>query len=137
MIAASSDNSDGPHDPQPKPVAAGKGKVLTVDASNPRDLELIRRAQKERWPISRKTRRMILAQMETLIENGSEDMVEAARLIIAADRLNIAEQEASKPASTHIHGDNVQVVFVDDWYGSKAANTTAANGTPAKGVIEP
>lgn len=48
-------------------------------------------------------------------------------------------QQAEQHQHLHLHqGDqNMQVVFVDDWYGSKAANTTAANGTPAKGAIEP
>ena len=100
------------------------------------DVALYSRALKSRWPIKDSTRRKVMNELQAVALH-SEDRalrVKAASLIIAADKVNI-EAEKGPSQHLHLHGGQqaVQVIFSDDWYGSKAANAAASDGSPAIG----
>jgi len=60
-----------------------------------RDINLVRRAIKSRWPISDETRRQIIERLK-IISAESEDersAVAASRALIAADTLNLADEK--------------------------------------------
>lgn len=74
------------------------------------------------------------------IEQLLKDKSLSARDVAALGGLQTAIASAASKGDTvnNFNGPTqINVTFVDDWYGSKAANTSAANGTPAKGSIKP
>ncbi len=71
--------------------ADGEG-AISVNVEDGRDRALLRRAIKERWPIPDATRDSLAAKLATVIETGDHrEVVSAARVLIAADALNQAD----------------------------------------------
>lgn len=71
------------------------------------DTRLIARAIKERWPITPEMRQAVVVQLAKVVVNRNGDvapreMVAAARALIAADKINLEEQQGPA-AENHLH----------------------------------
>lgn len=138
MIAANGENHGGSQQPQP----SDGGKLVATAA----DLSLVGRAIKERWPISNRKRRKVVNELfDIATTNGDKELrVSAAAKLISADRVNVADKRVDAirehGPSQHLHlhaAPQIEVVYSDDWYGSKAANLAATDAASNAGAAEP
>jgi hypothetical protein len=95
-----------------------------------RDTRLIEAAVRQRWPIDDAKRKPLMDRMLRIALNpksSAREATSAARTIIHADRHNLEQEQAQqqavdKPDSVRVLGiGSMPVVFVQDWYGRRAA----------------
>jgi hypothetical protein len=115
----------------------GRGKKcadLTVD-----DAPILRSAMAKGFRLSSVVRRRMAGLAKMLSENddatvrleGAKLVLEMEKVNVAVDRNRIAEEKTTDHKHLHLHqGNSVQIVHVDDWYGSKAANLAAPDDPP-------
>ena len=70
-----------------------------------RELNLVRRAIKERWPIAPDDRLAILDRLVNVVKNTEDDRsaVAAARAVIAADSLSLAEEKQREGQNVNVN----------------------------------
>lgn len=63
------------------------------------NMALVRRAIRNGYPIKKETRQKLIEQMETVMECGESDRdkIAAARVIVAADSVNVKRESAAMP----------------------------------------
>lgn len=98
MIAASSD-SGCPQEPQPDKT---EGRSIATAA----DIQMIQRAIKGRWPISRKKRRQIVNELHDLATSAPQAgiRVAAANTLGMLDKVNVAAEKQTTHNHLHVHG---------------------------------
>lgn len=148
MIAASKDDDDrkelvsgvnaeshsqSPQEPQPEQEKSGRGDLFTPDAKG---MGLLNSALRRGFRLSRKLKhRAVEAADECLSSPDDETKLGAVRAVIQMERVNVAsDKQPANHNHLHLHApQQVQVIYVDDWYGSKAASLAATNGASASG----
>lgn len=69
-----------------------------MDIRSRRDIAMIRQAARSRWPVTDAMKEKVLETMTQIMDKAEEprDKIAAARLIMDADRLSLAEQTAQQ-----------------------------------------
>ena len=81
-----------------------RSKLLDSERLRRSDMQLVARAIRNRWPVSGKMRRRAVTKMDELLDSGSEETaVAAAKVLLAADALNVRLEESDKPQAPHLH----------------------------------
>ena len=97
----------------------GGGGAVTLDGT--RDINLMRRAITERWPVNPARMQAYMAALDRVIETSEDDraLVAAVSTLIAADRANVAAfmaamKEHQGPAqNNHLHLNAPAEMFLD------------------------
>lgn len=102
-----------------------------------RDVAIMARAIREEWPMTAEQKRCVVERLMEVVQksNKARDVTRAAVALGMLDKANIAASGASKHNHLHLHGpQQIEVVHVDDWYGSKAANSAAADAASSRRI---
>lgn len=69
------------------------------------DMALLRRANRERWPMTEQRRAMLLDQMFSIVEQSPDarHRIAAAKVIVAADAINVNQQKVDTPKESNVN----------------------------------
>lgn len=104
------------------------------------NMRLIRRAIKNRWPIPEELRAKVVEQMGLIVEMGDSDRdkVAAAKVLVAADSLNLKSEELETPQQhEHLHvvaaadDQRSRLAGIAERLGVDLAISENAEGTPS------
>lgn len=99
------------------------------------DSKMIERAVKHKWPIKNSLRRAIVEKMEAAVNEGCpKTQIAAARVIIAADKLNIHRETAAE--SKENSGTNINVNITVEAAQQQAELAAIAEEIRARRVVE-
>ena len=125
---------------KPHEITESDGGGGTVTLEGTRDINLMRRAIVERWPVNPARMQAYMAALDRVIETSEDDraLVAAVSTLIAADRANVAaflaalkESQGPREGDKHLHLNAPAEMF------RELMNEVRTHQHPAEAAAEP